>query len=67
MITKPALLIADEPTGNLDASLSAEIMSLFEQFNRLGMTILIASHDLSLISPLKHRTLTLTEGQLVHV
>lgn len=66
VINKPSILIADEPTGNLDASLAAEIMSLFEQFNHLGMTILIASHDLSLISRLKHRMLTLSEGTLVY-
>lgn len=66
IISKPALLIADEPTGNLDPSLAAEIMNLFGQFNQLGMTILIATHDLSLISRLNHRILTLAEGKLVH-
>lgn len=65
VINKPALLLADEPTGNLDPALAAEMMHLFEQFNQLGMTILIASHDLALINQLKHRMLTLTEGKLV--
>lgn len=66
VVNQPSILIADEPTGNLDPSLAAEIMHLFEQFNALGMTILIASHDLSLISSLKYRMLTLSEGQLIH-
>lgn len=64
IINKPALLLADEPTGNLDPDLAAEMMHLFEEFNRLGMTILIASHDLALINKLKHRMLTLAEGKL---
>lgn len=65
IINKPALLLADEPTGNLDPDLAAEMMHLFEEFNHLGMTVLIASHDLALINKLKHRTLTLSEGKLV--
>lgn len=64
IINKPTLLLADEPTGNLDPELANEMMHLFEQFNRLGMTILIASHDLALINKLKHRMLTLVEGKL---
>jgi cell division transport system ATP-binding protein len=67
IINKPALLLADEPTGNLDAELACEIMHLFEQFNALGMTILIVSHDLSLINSFKHRRLTLAEGKLSDV
>lgn len=64
VVNKPALLLADEPTGNLDPELSAEIMDLFEQFNRVGVSVLIASHDLSLIAKLKHRILTLDRGRL---
>ncbi len=64
IINKPPLLLADEPTGNLDPDLAAEIMDLFQQFNRLGMTMLIASHDLGLIQKLNHRVLTLVEGKL---
>jgi cell division transport system ATP-binding protein len=64
VINKPALLLADEPTGNLDNNLACDIMHLFEQFNRLGMTILIVSHDLSLINSFRHRRLTLAEGKL---
>ncbi len=65
VVNKPPLLLADEPTGNLDPQLSAEIMHLFEQFNEVGVTVLIASHDLSLIARMGHRVLTLSDGQLV--
>ena len=65
VVNKPAVLLADEPTGNLDPALSAEIMQLFEQFNQVGVTVLIASHDLALISRLHHRILTLRQGRLI--
>jgi cell division transport system ATP-binding protein len=65
VVGKPKILLADEPTGNLDPALSAEIMNLFEQFNQVGVTVLIASHDLSLISRLQHRIITLRQGCLV--
>ncbi|MEP5765803.1 MAG: cell division ATP-binding protein FtsE [Halieaceae bacterium] len=65
VVNKPRLLLADEPTGNLDPALSAEIMQLFEQFNQVGVTVLIASHDLALISRLHHRILTLRGGRLI--
>lgn len=64
IVNKPALLLADEPTGNLDNDLACDIMHLFEQFNHLGMTVLIVSHDLSLINSFRHRRLTLAEGKL---
>jgi len=65
VVGKPKILLADEPTGNLDPALSAEIMDLFEEFNQVGVTVLIASHDLVLISRLHHRIITLREGSLV--
>jgi cell division transport system ATP-binding protein len=65
VVNKPKILLADEPTGNLDPELSAEIMHLFEQFNQVGVTVLIASHDLSLIARLPYRMMTLRQGQLV--
>ena len=65
VVGKPKILLADEPTGNLDPALSAEIMQLFEEFNQVGVTVLIASHDLTLISRLHHRIITLREGRLV--
>lgn len=64
IVSKPSLLLADEPTGSLDPELAAEIMDLFHQFNQLGMSILIASHDLALIQQLGHRVITLNNGQL---
>jgi cell division transport system ATP-binding protein len=66
IVNKPPILLADEPTGNLDPDLAAEIMHLFEQFNHLGMTVLIASHDLALIQRMQHRVITLSEGKLIH-
>jgi cell division transport system ATP-binding protein len=65
VVGKPKILLADEPTGNLDPNLSAEVMNLFEQFNQVGVTVLIASHDLVLISRLHHRIITLRQGCLV--
>ncbi len=65
VVGRPKILLADEPTGNLDPQLSAEIMQLFEAFNQVGVTVMIASHDLALISRLRHRILTLKEGRLV--
>ena len=64
IVSKPSIILADEPTGNLDPELSMEIMRLFEQFNQVGVTILIASHDLSLIERMNHRVLMLDHGCL---
>ena len=64
VVARPEFLIADEPTGNLDPQLSAEIMALFEAFNQVGVTVLVATHDLPLISQLRHRIITLTSGRL---
>lgn len=64
VVHKPALLLADEPTGNLDPSLSAEIMKLFEQFNQVGVNILIATHDMPLLATLRHRVIMLKGGRL---
>lgn len=65
IVNKPALLVADEPTGNLDPQLSGEIMGLFMQLNRVGVSILIATHDLALIAAMNRRILTLKEGKLL--
>ena len=65
VVNKPPLLLADEPTGNLDPALSAEIMDLFEDFARVGVSVLIATHDLSLIARYQHRLLTLRQGELI--
>lgn len=66
VVNKPPLILADEPTGNLDPALSKEIMSIFEQFNAVGVTILIASHDLELISQMGHRVIELRDGVLLN-
>ena len=65
IVNQPKLILADEPTGNLDPELSAEIMRLFEQFKQVGTTVLIVTHDISLVSKLNHRILKLDHGQLV--
>ena len=65
VVNRPALLLADEPTGNLDPELSAEIMALFRQFNQVGVTVLIASHDIPLIKALDAPILTLENGRLI--
>lgn len=64
-VNKPKLILADEPTGNLDSELSAEIMGVFEQFQKVGVSVLIASHDENLVGKMGHRVLTLDHGQLV--
>ncbi len=65
IVNKPHLLLADEPTGNLDPQLSGEIIALFRQFNQVGVTVLVASHDQRLIDSLNYRVLTLKSGCLV--
>jgi cell division transport system ATP-binding protein len=61
---RPEVLIADEPTGNLDPELSREVMQLFTRFNEVGVTVLIATHDLELIDALPARRLRLVAGQI---
>jgi cell division transport system ATP-binding protein len=65
VVNRPPVLLADEPTGNLDPDLSREIMALFEAFNNIGTTVLIATHDLELIKQIPQRLLTLQQGRLV--
>jgi cell division transport system ATP-binding protein len=65
VVGRPPLILADEPTGNLDPELSREIMDLFGQFNHVGVTLLIATHDLDLVAAMQKRTLTLSQGKLV--
>ena len=64
VVNKPPLLLADEPTGNLDPELSREIIALFEAFNQVGVTILIATHDINLINTLPYPRITLKAGEL---
>jgi cell division transport system ATP-binding protein len=65
VINEPVLLLADEPTGNLDAALSYEILDLFREINSHGTTVLIATHDLDLLARLPRRVLALARGRLV--
>ena len=65
VVHKPLLLLADEPTGNLDPVLSREIMQIFVDFNQVGVTVLVASHDLRLIEELDMPRMTLNAGQLI--
>ncbi len=64
IVSRPKLLIADEPTGNLDPDLSLEVMRIFRRFNEVGVTLLIASHDLALIDQLGCRRIPLENGTL---
>ena len=64
IIGKPALLIADEPTGNLDPDLAVEIMNIFKRFNEVGVTVLIASHDVHLIERYGVRRIVLEGGRV---
>jgi len=64
IVSRPKLLIADEPTGNLDPDLSLEVMRIFRRFNEVGVTLLIASHDIALIDQLGCRRIALEDGTL---
>ncbi|GAA0846990.1 cell division ATP-binding protein FtsE [Marinobacter szutsaonensis] len=65
VVNKPPVLLADEPTGNLDPELSADIMNLFTRFSQVGVTVLIATHDIGLVNEMDRRTLTLDHGRLI--
>lgn len=64
IVHKPGLLLADEPTGNLDPELSRDIMELFARFNQVGVSVLIASHDLDLIQQMGSPVVSLNNGRL---
>lgn len=66
VVHKPRFLLADEPTGNLDPKLSVEIMKLFARFQQVGVTVLIATHDIALVERFPFRTLVLGQGQLIN-
>ena len=65
VVNKPPVLLADEPTGNLDPELSADIMHLFTEFSQVGVTVLIATHDIVLIDQMNKRRLTLDHGRMI--
>jgi cell division transport system ATP-binding protein len=65
IVAKPMLLIADEPTGNLDPELALEIMQLFKRLNDVGVTVVIATHDIQLIDQFAAKRIVLAEGRVV--
>ncbi len=67
LVNEPALVLADEPTGNLDPDLSLEIMNLFREINAGGTTVVVATHDRELIRLVGRRTITLDQGRVVEV
>ena len=67
LVNEPALILADEPTGNLDPDLSLEVMNLFREINAGGTTVLVATHDRELIRLVGRRTVTLGQGRIVEV
>ena len=67
IVAKPSLLIADEPTGNLDPQLALEIMQLFKRFNEVGVTVVIATHDVHLIEQFGARRIVLSDGRVTDV
>jgi len=64
IVHRPAILLADEPTGNLDADYGAEIGELFRSFNQVGVTVVIATHDQTLLARLAPRVIALKHGEL---
>ncbi len=64
IVNRPPLLLADEPTGNLDPSTSLEIMALFDRINRLGTTVLVATHDREMVDSMRKRVVALENGQI---
>ncbi|RLA96182.1 MAG: cell division ATP-binding protein FtsE [Deltaproteobacteria bacterium] len=65
LINNPPILVADEPTGNLDPELTIEIMDLFEKTHRLGTTVIVATHDTSLVARYRKRAIALRKGRVV--
>jgi cell division transport system ATP-binding protein len=65
VVTKPRLLIADEPTGNLDPALSVEVMALFRRFNEVGTTVVVATHDLEIVRSSGLREILVADGRVL--
>ena len=65
LINNPDLILADEPTGNLDPVLSGDIMTLFDKINALGATVVVVTHDLELVHQFDHRIVTIENGKIV--
>ena len=65
VITRPSILIADEPTANLDSDSAGHILDIFVEFNRVGVNVLLATHDLGLVERFGTRVLRLADGRLL--
>ena len=65
IVNDPAIVIADEPTGNLDPETSWDIMEIFERINRAGTTIVMATHDRNIVDTMKRRVIAIEDGQVV--
>lgn len=65
LVNNPSVIIADEPTGNLDPVLSNDIMVLFDKINALGATVVVVTHDLELVKKFSHRIVTLENGKII--
>jgi cell division transport system ATP-binding protein len=64
VVGKPKLIIADEPTGNLDPALSLEVMALFKRFNDVGVTVVVATHDLDIVKAWGLREIVVADGRV---
>ncbi len=64
VVSKPQLLIADEPTGNLDPALASEVMKVFKRFQEVGVTVIIASHDPHLVEQFGQREIVMDAGRI---
>ena len=65
LVNRPAILLCDEPTGNLDPANSAEIMKILNQANKLGTTVLVVTHNMEIVQQMKKRTITMSEGKII--
>ena len=64
-VNRPAILLADEPTGNLDPTTSIGIMKLLDQINRTGTTVVMATHDSAIVDQMRKRVIELVDGEIV--
>ena len=65
IVNNPQLILADEPTGNLDPDISIKILNLFEQINKQGTTVILATHSADFLRKTKHRLITLNRGKII--
>ena len=65
LVNRPAILLCDEPTGNLDPGNSAEIMKILNQANKQGTTVLVVTHNMDIVQQMKKRTITMSEGKII--